>query len=136
MFLIYKIQEFYHKIFNWSFEPCHLWISFILKFQFKIASKIIAPLPQVGQPLLKDWSKDLWFTISRCLPIASSEIEFIRHPILERRMNQPGVIKIHSWFTPQTADCKSPKMLIVNAMSDWGHDYFQYLGLPDPCPED
>ena len=25
---------------------------------------------------------------------------------------------------------------IVNAMSDWGHDYFQYLGLPDPCPED
>ncbi len=25
---------------------------------------------------------------------------------------------------------------IVNAMSDWGHDYFQYLGVPDPCPED
>ena len=21
-------------------------------------------------------------------------------------MNQPGVVKIHSWFTPQTADCK------------------------------
>jgi len=25
---------------------------------------------------------------------------------------------------------------IVNAMSDWGHEYFKYLGVPDPCPED
>ncbi|MBR2904403.1 MAG: helix-turn-helix transcriptional regulator [Lentisphaeria bacterium] len=25
---------------------------------------------------------------------------------------------------------------IVNAMSDWGHKYFDYLGIPDPCPED
>ncbi|MCI5778895.1 MAG: winged helix-turn-helix transcriptional regulator [Lentisphaeria bacterium] len=25
---------------------------------------------------------------------------------------------------------------IVNAMSDWGHNYFEYLGIPDPCPED
>lgn len=25
---------------------------------------------------------------------------------------------------------------IVNAMSDWGHDYFKYLGVPDPCPEE
>jgi len=25
---------------------------------------------------------------------------------------------------------------IVNAMSDWGHEYFKYLGIPDPCPED
>ena len=24
---------------------------------------------------------------------------------------------------------------IVNAMSDWGHDYFRHLGVPDPCPE-
>ena len=25
---------------------------------------------------------------------------------------------------------------IVTAMSDWGHEYFKYLGIPDPCPED
>ena len=25
---------------------------------------------------------------------------------------------------------------IVNSMSDWGHQYFDFLGLPDPCPED
>ena len=25
---------------------------------------------------------------------------------------------------------------IVNAMSDWGHAYFDWLGVPDPCPED
>ncbi len=25
---------------------------------------------------------------------------------------------------------------IVNAMSAWGHEYFKYLGIPDPCPED
>ena len=25
---------------------------------------------------------------------------------------------------------------IVNAMSEWGHEYFKYLGIPDPCPED
>lgn len=25
---------------------------------------------------------------------------------------------------------------IVNSMSDWGHDYFKDLGVPDPCPED
>ncbi len=25
---------------------------------------------------------------------------------------------------------------IVNAMSNWGHDYFKYLGIPDPCPEE
>ena len=25
---------------------------------------------------------------------------------------------------------------IVNAMNDWGHEYFKYLGIPDPCPED
>ena len=24
---------------------------------------------------------------------------------------------------------------IVNAMSDWGHEYFKLLGLPDPCQE-
>ena len=25
---------------------------------------------------------------------------------------------------------------IVNAMSSWGHEYFKYLKVPDPCPED
>ena len=25
---------------------------------------------------------------------------------------------------------------IVDAMSGWGHEYFKYLGVPDPCPED
>ena len=25
---------------------------------------------------------------------------------------------------------------IVNSMSDWGHQYFDFLGIPDPCPED
>lgn len=25
---------------------------------------------------------------------------------------------------------------IINSMSDWGHQYFDFLGIPDPCPED
>ena len=25
---------------------------------------------------------------------------------------------------------------MIDAMSDWGHLYFKYLGLPDPCPEE
>lgn len=25
---------------------------------------------------------------------------------------------------------------IVDAMSGWGHEYFKYLGVPDPCLED
>ena len=25
---------------------------------------------------------------------------------------------------------------VVKAMSLWGHDYFRYLGVPDPCPEE
>ena len=73
-------------------------------------SKKLALLPPVGQLLLKDWCKAPWFTICHCLPITSSEIDLIWHPILECRMNQPGVVKIHSWFTPQTADCKLRKM--------------------------
>ena len=36
-------------------------------------------LPPIGQLLLKDWCKVPWLTISYCLPIASAEIEFIRH---------------------------------------------------------
>lgn len=59
---------------------------------------------------LKDWCKAPGFTICHCLPITSFEIDLIWHPILECRMNQPGVVKIHSWVTLQTADCKSRKM--------------------------
>ena len=54
--------------------------------------------------------RDPWVTISHCLPITSAEIDLIRRPILKCRMNPPGVVKIHSWLTPQTADGKLRKM--------------------------
>ena len=51
--------------------------------------------PRLDNFLLKDWCKDPCFTISHCLPLTSSEIDFIWRPILECRMNPPGVVKIH-----------------------------------------
>ena len=36
------------------------------------------------------------------MPITSSEIEFIRHPILECRMNPPGVVKVHIMLDSKT----------------------------------
>ena len=58
--------------------------------------------PRLDNFLLKDWCKAPWFTICHCLPIASSEIDFIRRPILESRMNPPGVVKIHIMLNTET----------------------------------
>ena len=36
------------------------------------------------------------------MPIASSEIDFIRRPILESRMNPSGIVKIHIMLNTET----------------------------------
>lgn len=54
-----------------------------------------ALLPQLDNFFWKDWCKSLWITISHYLPITSSEINFIRRPILESRMNPSWVEKFH-----------------------------------------
>ena len=76
----------------------------VVKLEVKGASEIYtrknveincASPPRLDNILLKDWCKSLRVTISHCLPITSAEIDFIRRPILECRMNPPGVVKIH-----------------------------------------
>ena len=59
-----------------------------------------------------------------------------------KELESDGIIrrKLYPVVPPKTeyslTDLGKTLVPIVNAMSDWGHDYFQYLGVPDPCPED
>ena len=75
------------------FYISHLWFYDVKMLLQK--RKVCASPPRLDNILLKDWCKSLWVTISHCLPITSAEIDLIRCPILESRMNPPGVVKIH-----------------------------------------
>ena len=45
--------------------------------------------------LLKDWRKGSWITVYCSLPIASSEINFVRSLMLQSRINPSVIVKIH-----------------------------------------
>ena len=49
----------------------------------------------------KDGCKILWVTISHCLLLTSSEMDFVGRPILECRMNSPEFVKIHIRLDPK-----------------------------------
>ncbi len=57
-------------------------------------------------------------------------------------MTADGIVsrKLYPVMPPKTeyrlTERGKPLVPIVNAMSDLGHEYFKYLGIPDPCPED
>ena len=59
-----------------------------------------------------------------------------------KELESDGIIrrKLYPVVPPKTeyslTELGKPLVPIVNAMSDWGHNYFEYLGVPDPCPED
>ena len=59
-----------------------------------------------------------------------------------RELEADGIIhrKLYPVVPPRTeyrlTELGKTLVPIVHAMSDWGHEYFEYLGLPDPCPED
>lgn len=59
-----------------------------------------------------------------------------------RELEADGIIhrKLYPVVPPKTeyrlTELGKTLVPIVHAMSDWGHEYFEYLGLPDPCPED
>jgi len=59
-----------------------------------------------------------------------------------RELEADGIIhrKLYPVVPPKTeyrlTELGKTLVPIVLAMSDWGHEYFKYLGLPDPCPED
>lgn len=59
-----------------------------------------------------------------------------------KELEGDGIIrrKLYPVVPPKTeyslTDLGRTLVPIVNMMSDWGHDYFRYLGVPDPCPDD
>ena len=59
-----------------------------------------------------------------------------------RELQADGIIhrKLYPGVPPKTeyrlTELGKTLVPIVHAMSDWGHEYFEYLGLPDPCHED
>ena len=59
-----------------------------------------------------------------------------------RELEADGIIhrKLYPVVPPKTeyrlTELGRTLVPIVLAMSDWGHEYFKHLGLPDPCPED
>lgn len=59
-----------------------------------------------------------------------------------RELEADGIIhrKLYPVVPPRTeyrlTELGKTLVPIVLAMSDWGHEYFKHLGLPDPCPED
>ena len=87
------------------FYISHLWFYDVKMLLQK--RKVCASPPRLDNILLKDWCKSLWVTISHCLPITSAEIDFIRCPILESRMNPP-CHWVRRWRQGGSVDHRTP----------------------------